>query len=212
MNEQPPDSVLFVFLGSGVTLKADQFIELAWGLDLSQQHFIWVVKKPTNASAAATFFTMGSDVNDPEAYLPEGFLNRTQGKGLVLKSWAPQVQVLSHVSTGGFLSHCGWNSSLKSIAHGIPIIAWPLYAEQRINATMLVEEVGEAVKPVVEPGNMVAGREEIARVVRLVMEDDHGKVLRRRVKELQESAAKALDCGGSSYESITLSSCRRMES
>jgi hydroquinone glucosyltransferase len=113
LDKQPSDSVLFVALGSGGTLTADQLTELAWGIELSHQRFIFVVRKPTNSSASAAVFTAGSDIGNPMTYLPEGFLERTQGRGLVVPSWAPQVAVLKHPSTGGFLSHCGWNSTLE---------------------------------------------------------------------------------------------------
>ncbi|KAJ0098140.1 hypothetical protein Patl1_28875 [Pistacia atlantica] len=42
LDKQPSDSVLYVSLGSGGTLSYEQTIELAWGLELSQQRFIWV--------------------------------------------------------------------------------------------------------------------------------------------------------------------------
>ncbi|KAA8528625.1 hypothetical protein F0562_035980 [Nyssa sinensis] len=207
LDKQPSDSVLFVALGSGGTLSCEQFTELAWGLEMSQQRFILVARTPTDASASAAFFNVGSDVNDPVAYLPEGFVKRTEGVGLVVPSWAPQVAILRHPSTGGFLSHCGWNSTLESVVHGVPIIAWPLYSEQRMNATMLTEEVGVAMKPVGGPGKKMIGRKEIERVVRLVMEGEEGKVMRRRATELQESAQKALNDGGSSCDSLSRDTC-----
>ncbi|XP_059590989.1 anthocyanidin 3-O-glucosyltransferase 5-like [Vitis vinifera] len=138
-----------------------------------------------------------------EAYLPQGFMERIQEVGLVIPSWAPQVAVLRHPSTGGFLSHCGWNSTLESISHGVPMIAWPLYAEQRMNATMLTEEVGVAARPVVGEGKNVVEREEIERVVRLVMEGEEGKEMRRRVRELQSSALATLKPGRPSFESLS---------
>jgi hydroquinone glucosyltransferase len=203
LDKQTSKSVLFVALGSGGTLTGAQLTELAWGLEMSRQKFILVARKPTDASASATFFNVGGDVNDPKAYLPEGFLERTKGVGLVVRSWAPQILVLRHPSTGAFLSHCGWNSTLESITHGIPMVAGPLYAEQRMNATMLVEEVGVAVKPAVEGGKGVVVREEIERVVRMVMEGEEGNVMRRRAGELKVSAEKALNFGGSSYKSLS---------
>ncbi|KAF8409915.1 hypothetical protein HHK36_002434 [Tetracentron sinense] len=204
LDMQPPDSVLFVSFGSGGTLSAEQLTELAWGLELSQQRFIWVARKPAvDAKASGAFFNVGGEHNNPREYLPDGFLKRTHGVGLVVPSWAPQVEVLSHASTGGFLSHCGWNSTLESIVHGVPIVAWPLYAEQRTNATMLVEDVGVAVRAEREPEKGVVGREEIERVVRLVMDGEEGKAMRSRVKELQKSAVESLNEGGSSYNSLS---------
>ncbi|MBA0592951.1 hydroquinone glucosyltransferase [Gossypium raimondii] len=205
LDKQPPDSVIFVTFGSGGTLSFEQQTELAWGLELSQQRFIWVVRKPTDSTGAGTFFNAGeANENDPKVDLPEGFLDRTQGVGFVVSSWAPQVTILGHHSTGGFLSHCGWNSVLESIVHGVPLVTWPLYAEQRMNSTMLVEDIGVAIKPKMEAGQQtIVGRKEIERVVRMVMEGEEGKVIRSRVKELKESATKALDSSGSSYESLS---------
>ena len=138
-----------------------------------------------------------------KASLPDGFLKRTKEVGLVVPTWAPQVSVLQHPSTGAFLSHCGWNSTLESMTHGVPMIAWPLYAEQKMNATMLVEEVGVALKPVGIPGKGVVDREEIERVVRLVLEGEEGNVMRRKARELKVSAVKALEFGGSSHQSLS---------
>ena len=200
LDKQPSGSVLFVTFGSGGTLTTKQQTELAWGLELSGQRFLWVVRAPSDASASATFFNAGDDANKAESYLPEGFVERTGGRGLVVVSWAPQVAILRHRSTAAFVSHCGWNSILESLVYGVPVIAWPLYAEQRMNATMIEEEVGVAVKVVGEGG--VVGRKEVERVVRMMMEGDEGKAIKRRVRELRESAAKALRIGGSSYESL----------
>ncbi|XP_021896502.1 anthocyanidin 3-O-glucosyltransferase 5-like [Carica papaya] len=202
LDKQPSESVLFVSFGSGGTLSTEQLRELAWGLELSQQRFTWVVRPPCD-TASGTFFNVGSELNDPKTYLPEGFLERTNALGLVIPSWAPQTTVLRHPSTGGFLSHCGWNSSLESITHGVPMITWPLYAEQRTNATFLTEEVKLAIRPEVERGKTVVRREEIERVVRVLMEGEEGKAIRCRVKELKDSALKSLDYGGSSYESLS---------
>ncbi|XP_028803872.1 anthocyanidin 3-O-glucosyltransferase 5-like [Neltuma alba] len=206
LDEQPEHSVLFIALGSGGTLSAEQLTELAWGLELSGQRFIWVVRAPNDASATATFFNVGGDKNDPRTYLAERFIERTRGRGLVVPSWAPQLSVLRHRSTAAFLSHCGWNSVLESLSHGVPIIAWPLYAEQRMNATTMAEEVGVAVKIVAEEtaGKRVVGREEVERAVRMTVEGEKGKEMRRKARELKQSAAKALRNDGSSngYESL----------
>lgn len=203
---QPNNSVLFVSFGSGGTLSTEQVTELAWGLELSQERFIWVVRKPFDSNAAGTFFSVGGDESNPFEYLPDGFVNRVKGVGLVVPSWAPQIDILAHRATGGFLSHCGWNSTVESIVHGVPIIAWPLYAEQAMNARFLVQELGVAVRPTAdytEKGRVVR-REEIERVVRLVMEDEAGKAFRDRAKELKNNVLRALDRdGGSSYNSLS---------
>ncbi|XP_050381092.1 anthocyanidin 3-O-glucosyltransferase 5-like [Argentina anserina] len=202
LDKQPSESVIFVCLGSGGTLSNEQMMEMAWGLELSQQRFIWVVRPPTTKSDAA-FFTAGNGVGDVSTYFPEGFLTRTSGMGFIVPLWAPQVDILSHLSVGGFFSHCGWNSTLESVKNGVPMIAWPLYAEQRMNATLLTEELGVAVRSEVPPWKKVVGREEIERMVRKIMVENDGFKIRGRAKELKRSGERALREGGSSYNALS---------
>ncbi|KAF8405176.1 hypothetical protein HHK36_010076 [Tetracentron sinense] len=176
LNKQPTESVVYVSFGSGGTLSAEQLTELAYGLELSQQRFIWVARPPTRKDPSGTFFTSGNGCDDPSEYLPDGFLTRTRNVGLVVPNWAPQVEILSHGSMGGFMCHCGWNSALESITNGVPMIAWPLYSEQRMNAAMLTEDLGVAVRPeIMATKEVVVRREEVERMVRLVMEGKEGK-------------------------------------
>ncbi|KAL5715161.1 hydroquinone glucosyltransferase [Ranunculus cassubicifolius] len=208
LDMQPNNSVLFVSFGSGGTLSAEQMTELTWGLELSQQRFLWIVKKPFDDQTAGTFFSVGREDKNPSEYLPSGFTSRIKDVGLLVSTWAPQVEILAHSSTGGFLSHCGWNSTLESLVHGVPMIVWPLYAEQNMNAKILADELGVAVRPRVdreENGKAVVRREEIERVVRLVMEDNkQGNVMRGKAKEIKDGISKALDHeGGSSFNSLS---------
>jgi len=202
LDEQPTESVIYVSFGSGGTLSAEQMTELAWGLELSQQRFIWVAHPPINGAADGTFFTSGKGSDGTPEYLPYGFLTRTRNVGRVVTTWTPQVEILNHQSLGGFLTHCGWNSTLESIKSGVPMIAWPLYAEQRLNATMLAEELGVALRPAVLPAKKVVKRDEVEKLVRGLMEGKEGKVVRDRVKELMLGGEKALSKEGSSYKSM----------
>ncbi|KAL9327738.1 hypothetical protein ACSQ67_002741 [Phaseolus vulgaris] len=103
---------------------------------------------------------------------------------------------------GGFVTHCGWNSVLESVENGVPMVAWPLYAEQKMNAFMLSEELGVAVRTAEKEGGVV-GREEVAEVVRRVMVDKEGVGMRKKVKELKLSGEKALGIFGSSHHSLS---------
>nr|WIW42670.1 UDP-glycosyltransferase [Nicotiana tabacum] len=155
LDEQTPESVLYISFGSGGALSLEQLAPLAFGLELSEHKFIWVVRPPSEV--VVDYLDVDKERGDgTPQYLPEGFLTRTKKFGLVIQMWSDQGGILSHPSVGGFLSHCGWNSCIESITNGVPIIAWPLYAEQRQNATMLTEELGVAVKPKV----LVVEREE----------------------------------------------------
>ncbi|KAK1302767.1 Hydroquinone glucosyltransferase [Acorus calamus] len=202
LDQQPSESVLFVCFGSGGTLSREQLTELAFGLELSGQRFLWVVRSPAEKMSAALFAGGGGggkEEDEPLDSLPEGFLERTRGWGLVVPSWAPQSQVLAHTSTGGFMSHCGWNSTLESVVNGVPLIAWPLYAEQKMNAVMLTEGAGIAIRAITGEDGLV-GREEVVRVVKGLMEE--GKEVKQRVKWLQVEGKKALGEGGSSYKAL----------
>ncbi|KAE7999884.1 hypothetical protein FH972_004273 [Carpinus fangiana] len=204
LDEQPVESVLYISFGSLGVLSAQQITELAWGLELSRQKFMWVLRPPTPSKKKddASADRSRGDENALD-HLPDGFLERTHSLGLVVTQWAPQSEILGHRSTGGFLSHCGWNSSLESILSGVPMIAWPLYAEQKMNATKLAEEVGVAVRPKIAPTKGVVGREEIEILVRKVMAEPEGKAMRARVKELKISGEKALTPGGSSFNAVS---------
>ncbi|KGN56443.1 hydroquinone glucosyltransferase [Cucumis sativus] len=202
LDEQPHGSVLFVSFGSGGTLSSAQIDELALGLEMSGQRFIWVVRSPSDKAADATYFSVHSQ-SDPLDFLPEGFVERTKNRGMVVPSWAPQAQILSHGSTGGFLTHCGWNSTLESVVNGIPLIAWPLYAEQRMNAVILTEEINVALKPKRNDNKGIVEKEEISKVVKSLLEGEEGKKLRRKMKELEEASKKAVGEDGSSTKIVT---------
>ncbi|KAJ6420026.1 hypothetical protein OIU84_030032 [Salix udensis] len=82
LDMQPSQSVIYVSFGSGGTLSTKQTIELAWGLELSQQRFIWVLRPPIENNASANIFKTGSTAfDDSSSYLPDGFLTRTHNLG-----------------------------------------------------------------------------------------------------------------------------------
>jgi len=197
LDRQPASSVLFVAFGSKGTLSDNQIRELAFGLEASGQRFLWVLRKEPIPPSDST---MTAEADTREVF-PEGFESRTEDRGLVVRSWAPQIPVLSHPSTGGFLSHCGWNSTIESISHGVPMIAWPLVAEQRMNAFLLVKEMKVAIEAKKGPDGLVS-RQEVERAARELMEGDGGMKIKKRMGELKEAANNALAEGGSSYNAI----------
>jgi len=197
LDEQPDGSVLYVCLGSGGTLSTEQMAELAAGLEASGQRFLWMVRflpsdKDDDRSAS---YLGGGHGDSPLGYLPEGFVERTRATGLAVAEWTPQVEVLNHRAVGGFLSHCGWNSTLETVAAGVPTLAWPLYAEQRMNAVILSEQVGLALR-LGRSGNkgkdgVLVPREEVAAAVTELMVGEKGAAARARARELRDAAAEA---------------------
>ncbi|TKY66501.1 Anthocyanidin 3-O-glucosyltransferase 5 [Spatholobus suberectus] len=124
LDEQPSESVVYVSFGSGGTMSYEQMTELAWGLELSEQRFIWVVRAPTEGAADATFFTTGSGGGDEMAkYLPEGAL-----KVLTQMLWGYVIAVRQYV-----FEATGDNTifSIKWWAHGNKVNEFSVNSEKR---------------------------------------------------------------------------------
>ncbi|KAK7395579.1 hypothetical protein VNO78_16141 [Psophocarpus tetragonolobus] len=198
LNTQVPNSVLYVSFGSGGKLSQDQMNELALGLELSGKKFLWVVRAPTESSDSVY---LSFEDKDPLEFLPDGFIERTKEQGLVVPSWAPQVEVLGHEAIGGFLSHCGWNSTLESIVNGVPLIAWPLFAEQGMNAAMLTDGLKVALRPKENEKGLVE-RKEVAKVIKRLMEDQEGREIGERMQNLKNVAAETMQEEGSSTKTL----------
>ncbi|KAG4952442.1 hypothetical protein JHK85_046309 [Glycine max] len=194
LDSQPSHSVVFLSFGSMGRFSRTQLREIAIGLEKSEQRFLWVVRSE---------FEEGDSGEPPslDELLPEGFLERTKEKGLVVRDWAPQAAILSHDSVGGFVTHCGWNSVLEAVCEGVPMVAWPLYAEQKLNKVILVEEmkVGLAVKQ--NKDGLVSSTELGDRVMEL-MDSDKGKEIRQRIFKIKISATEAMAKGGSSIMAL----------
>ncbi|XXG67906.1 hypothetical protein AAC387_Pa06g1142 [Persea americana] len=184
LNLHLPPSVLFVSFGSQSTISASQMMALAMGLEESGKAFIWVVRPP-----------LGHDINGEfrAEWLPEGFEERVaEGKqGLLVRKWAPQLEILKHESTGAFLSHCGWNSILESLTHGVPMMGWPIAAEQFYNVKML-EEVGVCTEMARENCSEI-DKGHVKEVIEMVMgETEKGEKMRRKVLEIKKMMEAAV--------------------
>uniref|UniRef100_A0A0E0KNI9 Glycosyltransferase n=1 Tax=Oryza punctata TaxID=4537 RepID=A0A0E0KNI9_ORYPU len=188
LDEQPPGSVLYISFGSLYRITAPQMMELARGLEQSGHRFVWVIRPPA-----------GHDVNgefSPE-WLPEGFRERAEaeGRGLVVRCWAPQVEILAHAATGAFLTHCGWNSVQEALGHGVPLLGWPLSAEQFYNSKLLAEEETGPVCVEVARGSATVDAPKVAAAVETVLGETSTEraAMRRRAAEMKEAIDAARD-------------------
>ncbi|KAL2254624.1 scopoletin glucosyltransferase-like [Sesamum indicum] len=192
LNSKKPNSVVYVCFGSMAIFSAAQLLEIAKGLESSGQEFIWVVREKTKDERSVD-------------WLPDGFESRIQGRGLIINGWAPQVLILEHEAVGGFITHCGWNSVLEGVAAGVPMVTWPLSAEQFFNEKLVTEilkmgtPVGaqEWTKRTDDHREPIKG-DDIEKAVVKLMVGEEGERMRIRARELGDMAKRAVEKGGSS--------------
>jgi UDP:flavonoid glycosyltransferase YjiC (YdhE family) len=184
LDKQEPRSVIYASLGSIASIDESEFLEIAWGLRNSEQPFLWVVRP---GSIKGTEWI---------EILPKGFIESLEGKGKIVK-WAPQIEVLAHRATGGFLTHCGWNSTIESICEAIPMICKPSFGDQRVNARYIsdVWKIGLHLENKTE-------RLEIENAVRTLLTSSQGEEIRKSIMPMKETAEKCLKLGGSSYRNL----------
>ncbi|XP_015874644.2 UDP-glycosyltransferase 87A2-like isoform X3 [Ziziphus jujuba] len=178
LNSQPPESVLYISLGSFLSVSSAQMDEIAVGLRSSGVRFLWVAR----AEACRLKESCGD-------------------MGLVVP-WCEQLKVLCHSSVGGFWSHCGWNSTLEAVFAGVPMLTFPLFLDQFPNSSQIVHDwkIGWKVE---RDGNWM-NREEIAELVQSFMnlESNEGKEIRKRARELSEVCHRAIGKSGSSETNL----------
>ena len=63
---------------------------------------------------------------------------RSTGSNTHLIGWFPQADVLAHPKTRLFITHCGISSTYETAQNGVPVVAMPMFLDQRYNAERLV--------------------------------------------------------------------------
>ncbi|OVA09428.1 UDP-glucuronosyl/UDP-glucosyltransferase [Macleaya cordata] len=184
----PDHSVVYVCFGSQVVLSNKQMEGLAAGLECSGARFLWCVKEATEGHVVGEY-----------GIVPAGFEDRTTGRGMVVRGWVPQVLILRHRSVAGFLTHCGSNSMLESLAAGVVILAWPMGADQYSNAKLLVDQMKAGVR-VCEGEDTVPDGAELGRVLAESVSGNRPE--RVRAMELRKAAADTVKVGGSSFNDL----------
>ncbi|KAJ1268959.1 hypothetical protein BS78_07G173100 [Paspalum vaginatum] len=175
----PDGSVLYVSFGTQHALSPAQAAAVAEALARSSAAFMWAARTGTA--------------------VPDGFEAATASRGLVIRGWAPQVEVLRHRAVGWFLTHCGWNSVLEAAAAGVAMLTWPMGADQFTDARLLAE-AGVAV-PVAEGADAVPDAVRLASAIAAAVGKE-GDPVRERAAELGRKAAAAVAEGGSSRRDL----------
>ncbi|XP_010505225.1 PREDICTED: UDP-glycosyltransferase 73C1-like [Camelina sativa] len=202
LDSKEEGSVLYVCLGSICNLPLSQLKEIGLGLEESQRPFIWVIRGWERYNELVDWIS------------ESGFKERTKERGLLIRGWSPQMLILPHPAVGGFLTHCGWNSTLEGITSGVPLLTWPLFGDQFCNQKLVVQVlkvgVSAGVEEVMRWGEeekigVLVDKEGVKKAVEELMGDSNdANERRKRVKELGESAHRAVEEGGSSHSNITL--------
>ncbi|AQL01173.1 UDP-glycosyltransferase 73E1 [Zea mays] len=198
LDGQEPGSVVYVSFGSIAQADPRQAVELGLGLEASRHPFVWVVKSVDEYDGTVRAF-----LDDLEA--------RVAGRGLLVRGWAPQVLILSHAAVGGFVTHCGWNSTIEAVTAGLPVVTWPHFTDQFLNQKMAVEVLGIGVSVgITEPlmyrkveKEIVVSRNVVEEAVRSLMgAGEEADERRRRARALAVKARAAMQEGGSSHRNL----------
>jgi UDP:flavonoid glycosyltransferase YjiC (YdhE family) len=185
LDSQPLGSVVYVSFGSLAIMTRGFFMELWHGLVNSGKRFLWAIRRDTISDAKG------------EQAIPVELQEGTKERGLLV-DWAPQEEVLAHPSTGGFLTHSGWNSTLESIVAGVPMICWPQIGDQQINSRWVSEvwRIGLDIKDTCD-------RSTVETMIRTLMKDGREEIM----MSMDRIAKLARDCvgqGGSSYHNLDM--------
>ncbi|WMV34619.1 hypothetical protein MTR67_028004 [Solanum verrucosum] len=187
LDKQDANSVIFVSFGTTTTLSQEQVNEFALGLEQSSHKFIWVVRDADDERLDTENNSEGKD----------GFEERVEGRGMVVRNWAPQLEILGHPSTGGFMSHCGWNSCMESISMGVSIASWPIHVDQPYNTVFItnVLKIGISVWKWSRREEIVPAAA-IEKAVKTLMGTPEGEEMRQRAVELSNKIKNFVSHGG----------------
>ncbi|KAK8598348.1 hypothetical protein V6N13_094321 [Hibiscus sabdariffa] len=187
LDKKAPGSVLYVSFGSYAHVTKTELIDIARGLALSKVSFLWVLRPDI----------VSSDDADP---LPVGFKEEVSDRAMIVP-WCCQNAVLAHPATGGFLTHCGWNSILESTWCGVPLLCYPLLTDQFTNRKLAVDDWKMGInlsnkKPIT--------KEEVSENINRLMSGQSGDQYRNKVKEIKKTLETALSPNGSSETNMDL--------
>ncbi|KAL9391305.1 hypothetical protein Peur_015225 [Populus x canadensis] len=182
LDTKEPKSVVYVNFGSLIVIKAEQLVEFAMGLANSKHPFLWIIRSDLVIGDAAILASEFAEKNQEQCYIA---------------SWCQQEEVLNHPSVGVFLTHSGWNSTIESLAAGVPMICWPFFADQPMNCRYTCKEWGIGMKI-----DDIVKREEVEKLVGELMEGEKGVKMREKATDWKKLAEEAAGPDGSSSISL----------
>ncbi|WCJ31906.1 UDP-Glycosyltransferase superfamily protein [Euphorbia peplus] len=178
LDSQPQGSVLYISMGSFLSVSTAQMDEIIAGIQESGVRYLWIARGETSRL---------KEISNGD-------------KGLVLP-WCDQLKVLCHSSVGGFWTHCGWNSTLEAVFAGVPLLTLPLFFDQFSNSKQILDKwrTGSKVRRQMGEGNLIT-RKEIGQLVQMFMDlgSSEMKELRQRATAIRHICRQAIAPGSSS--------------
>ena len=198
LDTKPAKSVVYISFGSSSVTSRKQAAEIADAMAKVKRPFLWVLRKDN----------WKDDDDDDDAAIKKAAaaaVDADSGGGMVV-SWCDQARVLSHPSVACFVTHCGWNSTLESLACGVPTVAVPQYSDQGTAAWLVAERMGAGVRVRADDdggGGVVVEADELARCVEAAAASE--AVAARAAAWMGKARAAVADDdgGGSSHRNLT---------
>ncbi|CAN8314844.1 unnamed protein product [Cochlearia groenlandica] len=184
LDKQVKSSVVYISFGSLLKSSENQVLTIAKALKNRGVAFLWVIRPKEISQNVAVLNEMVKE-----------------GQGFVV-DWGQQEKILSHVAISCFVTHCGWNSTVETVAAGVPVVAYPNWIDQPIDAVLLVDVFGVGVRMRDDDGDGELKVEEVERCIVAVTEGNEAESMRKRAAELKIAARSAMAYGGSSARNL----------
>ncbi|XP_019085107.1 PREDICTED: UDP-glycosyltransferase 84B1-like [Camelina sativa] len=184
LDKQARSSVVYISFGSMLESSENQVETIAKALKNRGVPFLWVIRPKEKAQ---------------NVHVLQEMVKEEQG---IVIEWCQQERVLSHEAISCFITHCGWNSTIETVVTGVPVVAYPSWTDQPIDARLLVDVFGIGVRMRNDAVDGELKVEEVERCIEAVTKGPDAADMRRRVAELKDVARSALAPGGSSVRNL----------
>ncbi|CAH2061391.1 unnamed protein product [Thlaspi arvense] len=184
LDKQARSSVVYISFGSLLESSENQVESIATALRNRGVSFLWVIRPMEKGQNVVVLQEMVKE-----------------GQGIVIE-WGPQERILGHVAISCFVTHCGWNSTIETVATSVPVVAYPNNIDQPLDAKLLVDVFGIGVRM---RNDAVDGELKVAEVERCIAAVTEGPAaadMRKRATEMKYAARSALAPGGSSARNL----------
>ncbi|KAF5784730.1 putative anthocyanidin 3-O-glucosyltransferase [Helianthus annuus] len=179
LSQFPAKSVIYCSFGSETFLTDDQIKELSLGLELTGLPFLLVLNFPANVDSSTEL----------KRTLPEGFVDRVKGRGVVHSGWVQQRHILAHESVGCYVCHAGFSSVVEGLVNDCQLVMIPLKGDQFLNSKLIALEWKAGVEVNRRDEDGFFGKDDVFEAVKSVMKDSEkepAKSIRENQKKWKE--------------------------